>query len=364
MTTAAASARLSRMDFFDLHDLAARAVPGITRQEAAPARRGPRPPPICFTGPAPRDFGAWYFADREAPAASLFTVEDVTLSGDRVLSRGDAAFYLPQNGIHAGITTGLNASLPVRRVPDTRVLLCGPAYRMYGHWLVDFCPRLHVLTALGHDLRNLRYLLPADLMPFSLEWLTLLGITPDQIDLYNPAAERIELATALVPTTLRGNGRASPLFAGAMHDFKHRIIGDAAAPAQRNIFVSRRHWKNRSRRLANIEAVERVFESRGFEFVFPEQLGVAAQIALFSTAQIIAGEYGSALHNAIFAPAGAVSLALRGTEGHPGFLHSGLCEVLKQDCAYVFGKTDILLGNQIYAIEPDDIQLCLDLLSA
>jgi capsular polysaccharide biosynthesis protein len=350
------------MDFFDLHDLAARAVGYVTQQEAAPAYRSLRPPPICTIGPVPRDFGAWYFNDRGAPAASLFTVANPILSGDRVLTWQNHGLYLPQNGIHAGITTGLNPSLPIRRVDGERVLLTGPAYQMYGHWLIDFCPRLHVLTALGHDLKTLRYLLPTDMPQFSLEWLTLLGIAPSQLDFYNPQSERIEIATALIPTTLRGNGRANPLFAAAAADFKHRALRHTQPRAHRKLYVSRRHWKNRSRRLVNIEAIERIFEARNFEFVFPEQLPIAAQIEVFSTAKLIAGEYGSALHNAIFAPQGATTLALRGTEADPGFLHSGLCEALNQNCAYVFGKTDTVVNDQVFHIEPDDLNLCLDLL--
>jgi capsular polysaccharide biosynthesis protein len=350
------------MDFFDLHDLAARAVGYVTQQEASPAYRSLRPPPICTIGPVPRDFGAWYFDDRGAPAASLFTVQNVTLSGDRVLTWQNHGLYLPQNGIHAGITTGLNPSLPVRRIEGERVLLTGPAYQMYGHWLVDFCPRLHVLTALGHNLKTLRYLLPTDMPPFGLDWLTLLGIAPSQLDFYNPQSERIEIATALIPTTLRGNGRASPLFAAAAADFRQRALGPGQPQPHRKLFASRRHSKNRSRRLVNIEAIERVFESRNFEFVFPEQLSIAAQIEMFSTAKFIAGEYGSALHNAIFAAPGATTLALRGTESHPGFLQSGLCEALHQNCAYVFGKTETFVGNQVFNIEPDDLTLCLDLL--
>jgi capsular polysaccharide biosynthesis protein len=352
------------MDFIDLHELAARPHSGVKRHQAAPVHRRLRPPPILTAGPVPRDFAPWYFGDREAPPASLFIIENLTLSGDSVLSKGDTFLTLPQNGIHHGVTTGFDAAKPVRKIAGGRVLLSGPAYQMYGHWLVDFCPRLHVLTALGLDITKVPLLLPNNLATFSLNWLSQLGITQGQVEFYNPLAERVQIEQAIIPTTLRGNGRASPLLAGAVTDFKRRMLGDDPVSDQRKLFVSRRNWKNDTRRLSNLEAVEQIFRDRGFEIVIPEQLAVADQVRLFSGARIIAGEYGSALHNAMFAPAGSLSIALRGTEAHPGFLHSGLCEVLNQNCAYVFGDTEILAGNQVYSIVPDDLHLSLDLLDA
>jgi capsular polysaccharide biosynthesis protein len=352
------------MEFVDLHDLARQNHPGIFYREAAPEDAGFRPPPRFFFGPIPKEFGEWHFGDRLAPKVGLFDLTNITLTGDRVLVWEDKILCLGQNGLHGGVTDGLERQHKILEIEETVVLLCGPAYQMYGHWLVDFLPRLHVLTALGYDICSLRYLLPHNLIDFSYQWLSLLGISKDQIISYDVVTEQCRIRHALIPTGLRGNSRASPLLRSAMQDFKGRLQQNPAAPATRRLYISRRAWPNFSRNLSNVEAVETVFEKHGFEMIAPEKLTIKQQVQLFSESLILAGEYGSALHNSIFAPRQATVMALRGTEGHPGFLQSGLCEALGQTYGYVFGKTEAMNGGQEYSIELDQLELCIKLILA
>jgi hypothetical protein len=44
---------------------------------------------------------------------------------------------------------------------------------MYGHWLVDYLPRLINLRMIGRDLGTLRFLLPSDLPAFARSFLSL-----------------------------------------------------------------------------------------------------------------------------------------------------------------------------------------------
>ena len=341
------------------------ARPGIGYEPASPVQRHLRPSPRLLLGPVPRSFGEWHYGDREAPAVGLYRIDTVALRADRVLIQDGRTLCIEQNGIHPGSIEQARTERSAERITtidDEVVLLCGPAYQMYGHWLIDFLPRLHVLTHLGLRLDRLTYLLPHNIMPFSRRWLSLLGIADAQVRTYDTVTETCLIGRALVPTAFRGNGRASPLLAAAAAAFRTAIIGAMPLPRTRRLFVSRRQWGNASRSMVNAELVERRLRGAGFEVVFPEELAIAEQIRLFAQARIVVGEYGSGLHNSIFCGGGSLVIGFRGTEGHPGFLQSGLCEALGQDVGYVFCETAMTEGGQRFSAAEEDLALLQSLL--
>lgn len=345
-------------DFLYAGDALRQQLPGFVYEEASPLQKHLRPPPRLLIGPVPRDFGQWHLGDRQAPSVGLFGIDNVTLQSDRILQRDGRTICIEQNGMHpAAIEQAAQAPEPERtttRIADEVVLLCGPAYQMYGHWLVDFLPRLHVLSQLGLDLQAQTYLLPHNILPFARQWLALLKIGEAQIRTYDVMAERCMLARALVPTSFRGDGRANTLLAQASRAFKTTIIGTPELPATRRLFVSRRRWGNESRTLVNAQQIEEQLASDGFEIVYPEELTIPEQVRVFAEARLIVGEYGSGLHNSIFAGPSATVIALRGTQGHPGFLQSGLCAALGQEVGYLFcAGTDPQAAYRFEAAGPD-----------
>ena len=154
------------------------ARPGLSYQAAAPVERHLRPSPRLLLGPVPRQFGEWHYGDRQAPAVGLYRLQELTLQSDRVLRQAGQVICIEQNGIHPHSIEQANTARclqQTRHIDEEVVLLCGPAYQMYGHWLIDFLPRLHVLTHLGLSLDRLTYLLPHNIMPCARTWLSLLG---------------------------------------------------------------------------------------------------------------------------------------------------------------------------------------------
>jgi len=353
------------MNLQDLHGLPAHHSE-ITYQLAAPAAPGPRPAPCLLTGPIPQEFDDWFFGDQWVPAAGLFTVQNLTLAGDATLTWQGFTLTIPQNEVDEKAifreAATVSAATTRRRIDGQVVLLPGAAYRIYGHWLADFLPRLHILTMCGHDIKTLKYLLPAGMPAYTAAWFALLGIPEENVIHYDIAAESCLIESALIPTNLRGHSCANPVFAQAARALSQNIPTPAEPPSKK-LYLSRRNWAKPTRRLTNVEAIERIFSNHGFQIIFPETLPIAEQIALFRTAKIIAGEYGSALHNAMFAPAGATALALRGTLAHPWFLQSGLCAALNQNCGYIFGKTEMFLGNQVFWVDPEDVHMALEIAS-
>jgi O-antigen biosynthesis protein WbqL len=86
-----------------------------------------------------------------------------------------------------------------------------------------------------------------------------------------------------------------------------RVTQDAALP--RRIFVSRRS-RPIFRELDNLRELEEIAVQEGLTVVCPEDYPFERQIALFRGATMIVGEYGSALHNALFSPSGTLVFAL------------------------------------------------------
>jgi capsular polysaccharide biosynthesis protein len=329
-----------------------------------------RPPPRFVFGPIPRKFPEWFFGDRGAPETGMITIANAEVFGDRILSDGGEGIYIPQCGIHAESV----ASEAARREAFTGgeiielkgewVLLSGVAYQMYGHWLIDFMPRLINLIATGREISQCRYLLPGDLPDFARAWLTLLGIPPENISYYDLRAHVYHVETALIPVGLRVAARVNPLMSSALAWVRNVVLpADMPEPPGRSLFVSRRKWGNTSRTLMNEDEIIDIALRYGFSVVYPEELSLVEQVQVFASAKVILGDYGSALHNAIFAPRDVTVIALRGTEGHPGFLQSGLCEVLNQDMGYVFGDTTQTESSQSYRISLEDLKLCLELVS-
>jgi capsular polysaccharide biosynthesis protein len=353
------------MTLQNLHDLPA-LHPEITYQLAAPEQHGPRPTPFLLTGPIPEQFDDWYFNDQWTPAAGLFTIPNLHLAGDATLTWQNLTLTIPQNEVDENAITReapmVAAVTTHRTIAGQVVLLPGAAYRIYGHWLADFLPRLHILTICGHDIKTLKYLLPAAMPPYAAAWFALLGIPPENILHYDITTESCAIESALIPTNLRGHSCANPIFAEAARALAEPVPVSTAL-ATPKIYLSRRKWARPTRRLTNVEAIERIFQNHGFDIIHPETLTIPAQITLFRGAKIIAGEYGSALHNAMFAPPGATVLALRGTLPHPWFLQSGLCAAMAQNCGYIFGKAEMFLGNQVFWVDPDDVHTALEVAS-
>lgn len=353
------------MEFVDLDAIIDQSFDGVCYRRVAPGSLGLPAPPRFLFGPVPRLFGEWYFGDNWIPEAGLFSLKDAVLLENNILLWRDKTLCIPQNGIVRNSNAERIAAQPAGarqtlRIDEEVVLLCGPGHLLYGHWLVDFLPRFHILETLGYNIATLRYLLPHNVRPFTRHWLRLLGISDAQLIPYHAATQRCEIARAMIPTNLRGHSRANPLLASAIAGLRQRIGVTENSQPDRRIFVSRRNWNNQTRRLANIDQVEAIFRNRGFEIVSPELMDIADQVRLFTASQVIAGEYGSGLHGGVFAPQGATIIALRGTEHHPYFLQSGLSHAMRHDCGYVFGNTQVTNGNQTYEIDRRDLEICLD----
>jgi capsular polysaccharide biosynthesis protein len=353
----------------DLSAAAAQADDVVFFRRSPEGRNPPAAPDFAF-GPFPAETAARYYGETWCAETGLYVAAGIDVLGVCLPARGSTVFRCPELHLHDELIHMLLRSQAgnatrLRAQAGTCVLLLGPGHRIWGHWLVDFLPKLALLHDCGYDLDRLTYLLPDDAPAFGVGLLNLIGIKPDRLLRYDPATECVRAEQLLIPTMLRSNSRTTRLFAPAVRTLRARILARHPAPLDAlptpsRVFISRARSGRQARTLRNRARVEAIAAEAGFTIVHPEHLPLIDQVRLFAGASHIMGEYGSALHGTIFSPPGTVVAALRGT-GSPiaGFLQSSIGRALRQPTGYVFGPTE---NDRLesFTVDEADLRRCLD----
>lgn len=189
------------------------------------------------------------------------------------------------------------------------LLVIGPGFPIFGHWLLDFLPRVAIAQQiLGDAFQNFVLPLPAD----TPDWVPAMlgffcGIPASQLLRYERGTEELVFAEACMPSFAHDGEYV-------LHSFAPRFY-DAFLPRQRSVAgrrlcISRRNLEASTRGAWRVFETRALFEemavSRGYEIVRPEELSFAEQIPLFANVSHIVGEHGSGMHAALFAPPGTV----------------------------------------------------------
>lgn len=84
----------------------------------------------------------------------------------------------------------------------------------------------------------------------------------------------------------------------------------------KKIYLSRSKWTKKRFSCINEEAVEKIFEAKGFKIIHPQTMPYEEQVALINYADVIAGFNGSSLHNVMFAKLNTKIIGLGNTRVH------------------------------------------------
>jgi capsular polysaccharide biosynthesis protein len=329
---------------------------------AGPLRTPPKPPCFIF-GTMPGHLAPDLYGETEIGAVGCFRLRDARIVYDGIVLQRSTAFWSlalnqPRHHVQAVLSAQAAgwATLPVRHIEGPVAVIHGPGYDIFGHWLVDFLPRLYGLHRAGFNIETLCFVLPKATQRVARLFLNLIGIPDKNLVWHDQLVECIAADDVLVPTLYRLRNRFHPLFVPATRFWRERFDERAGVPqeeaAERRIFVSRRNLAS-ARQLRNRAAIETCAADAGYEIVCPETLSIQQQIRLFRSATRIFGEYGSGLHGSIFARPGSLVCALRGTSHHPGFLQSGLAASFEQNAGYVFGEAPQHAGDHPFSIDVD-----------
>ncbi len=325
--------------------------PLVSFRQVEAAGRSPAPAPAFLFGEVSAAAARAIYGQIETPQTGCYAIADAAVAPTGIALRQGVAFCgeplnLPAEHV-ATIASRLNgAALPARFVPGPLVALFGPAEEAYGQLVIDYLPRLWLLEQAGHALPGLRFLLPATLPPRAEDVLGQLGLA--HIVRYAHWEEVIHTDLLLLPTVLRRHERLSAGFGPATRFWVDRLRQaaglDAPQPAERLYLCVQDGPRGADRLQAEARG-------RGFAVVHPETMDVRDRAALFGRASHIVGPTGAALHDSVFAAAGASVCGLRGA-AHEGFLQTGLCAAMGQAVGYVMaGETDIARALESVALQ-------------
>lgn len=338
--------------------------------EVSRAHRSRIAPPSLLVGAVTNDLLRLYHSQSVVLGTAIYRIPDATVLGEGLVMT-DGCFNVGHDlnldrtyvARRYAPTHAWLPKAPKRHIARPVVLLTGAGHLGYGHWLVDFLPKLHLLRLAGYRPGRLTFLMPSDSPAFARHWLAMLGIEPHQCAFYDRTREVVVCRELIVPSTLRFGTRVSPLFARASAELR-----DAAAPRRfrrfrrnprRRIFVARavNAATHSTRALVERALFEETARRRGFAVVSPERLGIREQVELFADAGTVCGEYGSGLHASMFSGAGTLVMAARDDTADLGFLQSGIDQALDHHNGYVIGAS---VGDGRFSVDPTDLELAFD----
>jgi capsular polysaccharide biosynthesis protein len=182
----------------------------------------------------------------------------------------------------------------------TSVVSLWTRWSNYYHWFTDALPRLALLDRLPTDTR---ILLPANLQPFQLETLKLMGL----MERCRPTPERhlaVENYFFSAPTAM--TGCTNPY---AVRFLRNRFLpfADTGYRGPEKIWLLRR---GKSREVVNEREVAAFLSRRGWTAVNPESLSVGQQIQLFAGARAVCGVHGAGLTNILWSAPGCTIIEL------------------------------------------------------
>lgn len=332
----------------------------------------PHAPRFSF-GTFPDSLAQFYYRQHHLGAIGVYRLRRVEVFGPYGVARDGDLICCPEANIHEAHVAELFNGVDLHDLSKRRRFLtgpvahlAGPGYKVYGHWLSDFLPKLYLLQAAGNNLRQMRYLVPGDTPHFGFKWLDLLGIPAENRVVYDPNSEVVWCEELHLPTTLHNGVRASILMSDAAILLRRMAVEHPNEIPEnrrnRRIFLSRSQAPQ-TRPLQNREEIERIAVRAGLEIVHPQTHALVDQIGLFESASLIVGEYGSAMHGSLFSPPGTIVCALRGSLLHPGFIQSGMGYALGQPTGYVFGATDETDPNGPFSVPESAFSCCLEVLN-
>ncbi len=198
------------------------------------------------------------------------------------------------------------------------IWLAGLASNAFGHWLPEFLPKLEFMMK-HPDFVRLPIIVDEGMPPSHIEYLR--RIAENSIVVLPPltcfVCRRLLVAPTptFYPVHLKQPHTIPQHEIGALSPralrFLQISVGKGELPVespQGRVFLARRnmHW----RRLLNEEEICEALGRLGFVTIYPEDLTLAQQIAMFNSARWIVAPNGSALLNLIFAQPGSRILIL------------------------------------------------------
>jgi capsular polysaccharide biosynthesis protein len=364
--------------------------------ELRPGRRIADPAVTFLDGPIPLTSQP---GTLDAPPQYVALFKDcLTFPRSNVVLRGERAIYdlaaHPLSGV-ADIKDGVNpgqimtavwgprralveAPAAINEI-DAGLMLFGLQSRQYGHWLLEFVPRMLCFNDPACP-SGLPICVDDGMPETHRQIIALMDARDRPIVTLPPVATRFrELGLAPVPAFFPFDTRPGlPIYDAIwpqdiLADVRDRILARLATngidlrQTGRRIILSRRGFAQRQ--LVNEAEIVETLRPHGFEVVQPEQLTFAEQVQTYHAADIIVGSASSALINCIFCRSGAHVVAL--AHESPEFYFRGFTSFVESSGArllFVRGTTlqmeDVHPMHANYMVPPATMRRALEAVTA
>jgi capsular polysaccharide biosynthesis protein len=330
------------------------------------------PAPLLIDDPAVNqyDYPIWHAAFSGKTAdIGVYRLADAVFDGRGLIRRPDGAAMISRETVPAywraalelGSGEPLARTTRVKRLTRPAIAAMTPGIRSYGHWLLDILPRLWLARrALGDEAFAGHVVLVDDVAP---RWATGLmqtaaGVQDSQIVRYNRNRTLLKAPSLIVPGTLHGDFLFHPIAAEVFDGLPDS--GRTDLPRMFNVTrvqpaLDPSHPDNRI--CINADALAARLAAKGVPSIEPSRLSWPDQIALFRRAELIVGEFGSALHNTIFSGAAARVVCL----GFQNEVQSTISGFRGQRMAYVSAKIEKRNdGMQLQTFDEAAVEKALD----
>lgn len=230
---------------------------------------------------------------REHPGEQVIELHDVVVSSDGSVWHDDVAVTGRGWGLPA--RPGDPPTAPVIAELDGLVANATAHEKAFGHWLLHRLPRLHTLRTRTDADRAVSTAMPWNDAPL----LAAAGYPPDSVTLLRrgrPQSARVERLALASQASLPGGDRHIDR---RRLDAVIRRLDDQWQPGQtppdlpRDIYVARRDRPGERRGCRNAANLEEFFTELGFTAIYPPDLPIEQQFAMFRGARSVVGEFGS-----------------------------------------------------------------------
>ncbi|MBR1219658.1 glycosyltransferase family 61 protein [Bradyrhizobium sp. U87765 SZCCT0131] len=255
--------------------------------------------------------------------------------------------------------------------------LLGQSAGNYAHWMTEIAPRLAILDAspdyddwpllvdgwIHRNMRDAVAILSRKARPMILveRWQPVnVGVLADvSATGYEP----------YIPHKL--SNKPHPAYKNCFSRFALDSLRTVARGADlspegagpEKIYLHRGAGSTNARGLSNVAEIERIMVENGFHLVDPGRLGFAEQVRLCRNARVIAAPVGASLANMIFAPSGALIVALKPYyEQSNDYYYAVLSGVLGHHLLFVLGQPSSQRAHPIhnaYHIDPGTLSEAL-----
>ena len=283
--------------------------------------------PLLNEKELPPDIVVQHYDYPDPPAIKLYSAEKHVIWGNGLVT-GGSNFFAPVDCIPSYIVSKLSDEAyalpwiwggaienddvyPVRI--DVPVASCLHPNLVYGHFLLENFPRLYLLSAFRQMGGAFRLAVSRNVHKWVLDFIRVYFSDAD-ILWYDHTKNCVIGSSVILPSMMHTAYNFHPLINLAITDMICRAYSQSnelRAPPQlgSRLYISRAEHSG-DQRLENEDEVVTLFADLGFTIVHPQEMSIKDQVVMFSRAKVIAGDYSSALHNSIFAPAGALVISL------------------------------------------------------